>query len=180
MVILLDVDGVLADFVGDFLRVANRISGESYAPEDVKEWDLSVLYPEVFRKQIFEAMNEEGFCRYLPKLPGSEEAVKMLRELGKVYAVTAPWVSSKTWCWERTNWLMRHFDFAAEDVLHVTKKHLIQGDVLIDDRDVNVAKWLLANPGIGILWDAPYNRASKAKVPRATSWFEVQRIIFRR
>jgi 5'(3')-deoxyribonucleotidase len=38
--ILCDVDGVLADFLTEFLEFGNTLTGVRYKKEDIKKWDI--------------------------------------------------------------------------------------------------------------------------------------------
>lgn len=160
-IILLDVDGVVADFAGPFLAKANEITGMSVSPADIRQWDILTAFPDQQHGDILEHTYKPGFCTALPTLPGAVEGVRRLREIGDVYALTSPW-TSETWCWERTRWLRDRLDFDKHDVLHVpgNRKHLVRGDVLIDDKLETVVEWTRSNPeGLALLWDAPYNHA---------------------
>jgi 5'(3')-deoxyribonucleotidase len=175
VVILLDVDGVLADFTGALLRVANYITGGHRKASDVSTWDLFSPYSDSVRIELVHEIDKPNFCYALSPLPGAHQGVRGLRKLGHVLAVTAPWKTSDTWCYERTKWLEHYFGFAANDVLHVTDKFRVRGDVLIDDRESNIAAWSRLTDGLGILWDAPHNQlmVESARVSRAHTWDQV-------
>ena len=173
--ILTDADGVLCDFLGPTLVIANRVSGMSLTAEDIRTWDVLPYYPERFHPEILAAIGAEGFVTDQPAIPGAQEALEELRVLGNVWCVTSPW-TSRTWAWERTGWLNTHMRFTSKEVLHVSAKHLVDGDVLIDDKFSNLVDWKAKRPqGTAILIDASYN-ANEAPSPdilRAHDWQEV-------
>jgi 5'(3')-deoxyribonucleotidase len=160
-IILVDVDGVLADFTGA-----------------VREWDLFALYPEDLQSMIKRRISDPGFCAELKVLPGAEEGVRELVQLGDVYAVTSPWWSSPTWPYERTRWLDRWFGMPADRVVQTSAKQLVFGDVMIDDRPENLIEWRSCQQARGwctraVLVDAPYNQGRAELAHRAHGWGDV-------
>lgn len=157
--VLLDVDGVLADFLTPAIQILNTHSGHLYTPDHLQDWDVFSLYPRACEKPFYAACSEPGFCRGLSVIEGSAWFVEELFRLSDVFVVTSPMNLSPTWAWEREQWLMEHFGIPSHKVIHTSAKHVCLGDVLIDDRPANVDRWQRAHPtGVGLLWDAPYNR----------------------
>ena len=159
MRILLDCDGVLADFLTPAMRHLNFFSGHHYEPEDLHDWDVFSVYPRTCEERFYAACGVPGFCGGLDVIEGSRDFVEGLCYLGEVYVVTSPMPNHPTWAFEREQWLRDHFGLPANRVIHTSAKHVCLGDVLIDDRPENVRRWQEAHPtGVGLLWDAPYNR----------------------
>lgn len=159
--VLLDVDGVLADFLTPSFAILNRLSGLSHVAADLKEWDLFSLFPRTVEDAFYDECNKPGFCSSLPVLPGAVEFVAGLREVADVYIVTSPMNHNQTWTWERQQWLKQHFDVPHRHIVHTSAKYLCVGDVLIDDRPLNIEEWEREHAkGVGALWDAPYNKSS--------------------
>jgi 5'(3')-deoxyribonucleotidase len=178
--ILLDVDGVLADFLGVFLKIASDACERTFTKEDVTDWNLFKILPEDRRDLIKGVTCEKGFCEKLPIIEGSHDGLKVLRNFGDVYAVTSPWDDSESWCHERTKWLAKHLDFNPRDVIYAHKKSLVKGDVLIDDNASTVFEWVAKNPeGFGLIWDAPYNRKLEEsdRIRRVFNWKDVSLVL---
>lgn len=186
-VVLLDVDGVLANFIEASLRVLRAV-GVSAEHDDVTSWHLedSLGLTNKQRGWLMEAWSEPGFCSMIPPYAGAREGVDALREVADVYAVTAPMWSSPTWQGERTEWLVKHFAFDRKDVVSTHAKYLVAGDVLVDDKPETVAKWRQwgritgrGHTGLGVLWDRPYNRNTPESVGlmRSASWSAVARLV---
>lgn len=173
-IILLDVDGVLADFTGAVLQWGNLITGLDRRPADVTRYgQLFELYPEEARVKIEGIVSSEGFCSKLEVYKGAKEGVAKLRELGRVYAVTSPW-HSKTWCYEREWWLRAHFSMHNQDIIHAREKHLVRGDMLIEDHPFKLAMWQRVNQeGLALLVDAPYNQGADPALQRVHNWDEI-------
>jgi len=173
--ILVDADGVLVNFVDSFLAVANGISGLSLTYTDVVEWDIFKPFPEKFHAEISAAIEAPGFCLGMSDLPGAVAGLDRLRTLGDVVCVTSP-MATKTWVWERTEWLIRHAGFKSKEIIHASAKHHVRGAVLIDDKYETLVDWKFHNyNGDAILWHAPYNASINQDLGiwRAKSWDDV-------
>lgn len=186
--ILVDADGVLADFTGAYLGVVESITGCRARHEDVTSYhihqcpwfvELAAKTPGLKKHVAAIVTHERGFCLGIDALPGAAPGLESLREAGHhVICVTSPW-HGPHWHHERVEWLREHMGFVPEDVVFCSKKYLVRGDVLVDDRYENVDKW---PGGLGLLWDQPWNRAFKTSgagllAPRrVTSWAEVLRL----
>lgn len=157
--VLLDVDGVLADFVSRYLDLVEEVTGRRYTHADVTEFDIGKALgftPE--QSKTIASGIRTGFASSLEPLPGAIDAVKRLREVAEVYIVTSPWNSCETWMSERERWLRVHFDFPHSHVIHGSAKHIVTGDVLVDDRHDTCVKWRDAHPGkTVVMWQAPWN-----------------------
>ena len=166
--VLLDVDGVLADFVGRTIEAAHAHSARRWRVEDFKTWAFfnELADPDVpdLVARVKEDIARPGFCESIRPLPGAVEGVERLRELARIKVVTSPW-SSATWCSERYAFLKRYFGLDRADVVMASDKANIHGDFLVDDSPENVAAWMsyqafhAVRPGMGLLWDTHFNRA---------------------
>ena len=158
-VVLLDTDGVKADFLKHALQVVNRITGKHFTPDSFPSWDIFDTIGKEHEAACYEEFNKEGFCAGFDVYPGAIEGVQLVQEIADVYVVTSPTHSSPFWMWERTQWLKKHFGISHKNVIHCSAKRLVRGDVLVDDKPDHIADWIEVNPeGMGLLWDQPYNR----------------------
>jgi len=188
MDILLDCDGVLADFTTAFLAIGNTLAGTSYTVEDATEWDLALPGFEPYSRIIWDHVSAPGFARKLSPYPEAIEAVRVLRQLGRVRIVTTPIHSAEhlircrgeTFHWDRLHWLYSHFDVQPCDVIFTAHKELVTGDVFVDDKLENVRDWIAVHgpkPHVrAFLWSQPYNAGFKSnhpKVLRTSSWQDV-------
>ena len=161
MIILCDVDGVIANFVGgvvEFLKSRGFQKQES----DFTEFDMSqAMTPD--QKASFSFLGtQNGFCTSIPWYPQAALFLKVLLDLGTVYALTAPW-KAPTWESERREWLSHVLPSDRMISCPPSAKHLIRGDVLIEDHPGTAAKWSHENPrGVAILLDRPWNREGSA------------------
>jgi 5'(3')-deoxyribonucleotidase len=170
-VVLLDVDGVLGNFIEANLRTLRSL-GVERCHDDVTTYDLEhcLRLDDTTRALMEFRWGLPGFCASIPPYPGAQDAVDRLRTVADVYALTAPMFTA-TWQHERTEWLVEHFGFRRKDVISTHAKHLVRGDVFVDDKPSHVEAWQAAHPGgVGILWGRPYNVGAVGGVRRETEW----------
>lgn len=174
---LVDVDGVLADFVKDYLELVAVVTGRRYPAEQVTHFDIGVSLG-LTTAQAAAVKRALGDCRNfaadLEPYAGAIEGMAALRSVADVYIVTSPWNSNPTWTYDREGWLKRNFDIPHMDVIHGSAKHLIDGDLFIDDKTSAVVAWQLAHPlGHGVQWQTPYNRLDEYTGPSTCNWDQV-------
>jgi 5'-nucleotidase len=179
-VVLLDVDGVMADFVTAALRTIQEVRGLVVPPEQITTWHVHESIPGCHRwwPEVEQHMFAPGWCEAIPPFPGAREGLASLRQLADVFFVTSPW-KSPTWAYERTRWLRAQMgvEDAHERVVSTQAKHLVAGDVFVDDKPENVAAWAADHPsGLALLWDQPTNRTSPVR-PRCASWDDLVRAV---
>ena len=121
--LLIDMDGVLADF-----------------GKKVNEIDLDDTISMYFKKSPDEI---EGVFRDLEPLKNAVKSVIKLHESGKYdlfIATTAPWNNPSSFSDKRI-WIEEHFGEIFKKKMFIThRKDLLIGDYLIDDRLANGAK----------------------------------------
>ncbi|XP_027373442.1 5'(3')-deoxyribonucleotidase, mitochondrial isoform X2 [Bos indicus] len=140
--VLVDMDGVLADFEGGFLRKFRaRFPDQPFiALEDRRGFWVSEQYgrlqPGLSEKAI-SIWESENFFFDLEPLPGAVEAVKQMANLEStdVFICTSPIKMYKYCPFEKYAWVEKHFgpDFLEQIVL-TRDKTVVSADLLIDDR----------------------------------------------
>ncbi len=178
MRILIDMDGVIADFEGEFLRRWKEShSDKKYiALEDRKGFYLREQYPQEYREFVQEIYHGPGFYRNLPPIPGALQALREIKSTAKsVFLCTSPMLPKYENCvLEKYHWV---FDKLGEDWIHniiLTKdKTIVKGDILIDDmpeiNGLEKPEWE------HVLYDQPYNRNVNGK--RRLTWKNWQEVI---
>lgn len=183
--VLLDCDGVLADFVGGFLAIVNRACGTFYTHEHVTEYDVCKALG-ITTEQATHAFDtvsgSRGFALALEPLPGAIDGVRRLQEIADVFIVTSPWNSSPTWTHEREAWLRRHFDIPHRRVIHTGAKYMVRGDFLVDDKTETLTRWDMEHGPHrkAIQWQTPHNRRDGWAGPSTNSWTILADMIARR
>ncbi len=138
MIILVDMDDVLADFDGGFLAEwRKRYPNAFYIPlEERKEFYMRDEYPEELLPSMTELFTEKSFVSSLPEIPGGVNAVRKMKEKGhEVFICTSPMRQYSNCVAEKYEWVEKHlgFDWTMRLILS-RDKTLIGGDFLIDDK----------------------------------------------
>lgn len=170
MRILLDVDGVLADFHGGILELIYELFDLRLSIEDFKNWDYtSALEDEEMKRELRYEITKPGFLEALKPYPGSQKAVDGLRGRAEIICVTSPNRTVPTWIPERYGWLEQHFGMPPDEVVLTNRKYLVTGNIMIDDRPKTVKRWAAEYPTkSALLWGRPYNKGTS--LPRIFSW----------
>ena len=167
-VVLLDCDGVLADFVGHLI---DRLHAQGHeVPRDVTDYDFLRGFGEATGKASRALLKDAGHWRSIPPYEGAAGFVDEIRACGhEVVIVTSPWLSCEAWAHARREWLAEHFDVEARDLIVTSRKELVRGDVFIDDHATTVTAWAEKNPrGHALLMNRSYTVADPW--PRRFSW----------
>lgn len=162
-VILLDVDGVLADFVNAILKA----SGTDLKSSDIDDWDLFSMMKPHHRERALKALEDKSFWRNLPVMPKAKDQVELFkRNNNKILYVTSPWADEtsgwkcESWGAARAEWLREHFGASYKDMIICYDKKYVRGDVFIDDRYKNILEWSSNNEeGQAWLVSHPYNKS---------------------
>lgn len=141
-------------------------------PDDYDGWDIfSPLSPSEV-ETLFKRIKTPGWCRSLEPIPGAKEAIAEISTFCDVYAVTAQF-DSETWVHERSAWLKEHFNISFDKAIFTQAKYAVAGDVFLDDKPINVSKWVEYHPdGLGLLWHMPNTRNMTGGV-RVHDWASV-------
>lgn len=165
--ILLDVDGVLADTTASVIEMFRELTGIEISREQVDDMPLIRTIskfsdePEIIKSKLDSMLGLEGLCSSIPPLSQAQEAVEKLMSDPKIQVriVTAQFTPGKTWTYERQNWLKKHFGIQDEKIYFAKEKHIIHGNIFIDDAPNNVREWKDYNSKeIGLLMNQPHNK----------------------
>lgn len=162
--VLVDVDGVLADCVGEVVKHLNSgLVDAPYSVSDVRQWSIANALG-VPKEEVDSIFERPGFVFGMKPYPEARAGMDELRKVADVYIVTSPHPTSMTWCWERMEWLKEHFDIGYDLVLQGKAKHIVDGDVLVDDKPANVTNWSVnRRGGLSVLWNQSWNEGDEAQ-----------------
>jgi 5'-nucleotidase len=180
-VVLVDQDGVLADFeqgVLDAFRA--RYPGAPFIElTDRRGFYVREQYPAEWANSINQIVRGEGFYRGLAVIAGGPAALEeMLGEGHDVFLCTAPMASSRWSVQEKLAWIEQHLGQSWLRRTILTPDKTLVGDrlrpcVLIDDRPRITGA--ATPPWTHVLFDAPYNRGEPG--PRLSSWADWRAVL---
>lgn len=173
MRLLLDCDGVMADFTGALLpHIACLLDRRDNPPTDdeITEFDIAAAFglPPAL---VYEPVGLAGFCRNLEPYPGAAEGIEVLRKRGvEVRACTTPF-DSDHWSRERERWLVEKMGFDRKHIIQVHEKEICAGAALIDDKTSTLVKWQAEYPSArAIQFVRPWNKRDAWEGSRVADW----------
>lgn len=170
MIILSDMDGVVADFDKGVLNIyRERYPDKPFVSLDQrKSFYVKDDYLPELQPLVEEIYLSKGFFRGLAPIEGSIEALLDLEASGAdVYICTSPLLSNSYCIQEKYDWVIEKLGKNWADKMIVTKdKTIVRGDYLFDDKPKvsgsQVPTWE------HILYSQPYNKEVKTK--RRITW----------
>jgi len=165
MVILIDLDGPIADFEKGFLNKWRKKFPNKFFMrfEERKNFYIRDDYPQKLRKEVDKIYCGKKFILNLPVVKNGKEAVIEMLSMGHdVLFCSSPLSNYKNCVKEKYQWIEKNFGFNFTKKLILTKdKTLVKGDYLIDDKPeiggIKKPEWE------HLIFDAPYNREIKNK-----------------
>lgn len=190
MKIAIDLDEVLGDFVGAFLRWHNHRFKTRWQKEDIVRYHVEEIMdiPQEEAHERIHLFFEEELGN-IPPMKGAEDAVRILSQRHELYVVSARHNYLRL---PTEQWLERHFPkmfrglHLVEDGLQNGEAEKTKGeicrelncDLLIDDGSHHVESLLTAGLKV-IIFSHPWNIYHRfpPKVQRAENWQEVLGVI---
>lgn len=170
--IWLDQDNTIYDLSKPWYDAHNKdYPQHDLRSEHIKGWDTQQVCNNAGCKaDIYSYFNRVELWRDGGIIEGAKEVIDQWRyeDLADLGIVTT--ASNGMSMPYKIEWLQKHFPYI-EDIIMTHKthvKHLLRGDILIDDGIHNLTKW----QGVGILYTQPWNE-DNTDLPRANNWKEV-------
>ena len=174
-ILLIDMDGVLADFETGFERMWRQRYPElpSVPLEDRKNFYTEKDYPEELRPLAKSISRLKGFYRNLPPIQGGIDALVELSEIYDVRICTSPHTDYENCVLEKYQWVDEHFGREWIRKIILTKdKTFVMGKYLIDDKPAITGSQTPVWEQI--IYDQPYNRhRTDLKRINWQNWMEV-------
>lgn len=182
-VVLVDIDNVIADYGGDFLRWATN--GQlSPAPSDLTSLhlnDILQLDPDDYAR-LKDEWRSQGHKRNMTMLPGAHGALRRLHEWYDVRLISSrpvdryKRIASDTVYWLEKNNLYEYVEdiIYAYDKFEAVQKMFVKGRVvaIFDDDPKNLIKFAGKREYQCYLIDRPYNRAGAPFVHRFNTLYD--------
>lgn len=170
--VAIDMDEVLADSLGKFLRVYNETSGARLKAGDIDGRSLEAIVGEAGTASARELVLDPSFFRDLEVIEGSREVVRELAERYEVFVVSAAMEVPTSFA-AKYAWLREHFPFIPPShVVLCGDKAALDVDYLIDDTPRHFERFR----GTSILFSAPHNRG-ETHFLRVEGWADVRRLL---
>jgi 5'(3')-deoxyribonucleotidase len=167
MTIFVDMDEVIADTYGAHIAWYNRHFGASLTREQCMGGEVWQQVPQ-HREHLWNHYFQPGFFRELLPIPGSVEVMRELAAKHEVFVASAAMQFPNSLV-EKHQWLDEHMPFIHwRNRILLGDKHILRGDVLIDDRLHNLESF----QGRGILFTSPHNVHAEG-FERARDWEDV-------
>lgn len=176
MLILIDQDGVLADFDNAFHAAWEALDHPHPAlpPSERRNFYVRDDYPVHLRPTVEEIYTSPGFFRNLPPIEGAIEGVCELLALGHdVRICTSPLNQYRHCVLEKYEWVEQHLgvDFVNHRMIVTKDKTLVHGDILVDDKPCVTG---VRNPDWRhVVFDQPYNRLVDGARMTWATWRDV-------
>lgn len=173
--LMLDVDGVLADFVTPVLEFFKSV-GKHKSFDELTQWDVFDNDTELEDSFKENFASKPGYCYNLKPLPGAVDFIRAAREKYSLSIVTSPY-DVPHWYNERKDWVVDVLGISQSAITFTHHKQYVDGDVFVEDNVENISNWnkywnkkLMTH--LPIIMDQPWNRVSLSKEITRVSSFE--------
>ncbi len=175
--ILVDVDGVVADLMPEWLRLYNEEWVDNLLPKDITGWDIAQFVKEKCGKDVYKYLDTPFLYDYVSPVDGAISSIHWLRQHGyDVRFVTSGVRESKIhWLGQQGLLLDEHY-LSSRDVIVAHDKSVIKADIMIDDNISNCNGF----SGVSILFAQPWNTSPQTGHYRADNWPDVIQYLARR
>lgn len=181
MRILVDMDGVLSDFDGEFLkRWRERHPEKFFVPfEQRLSFYVKDSYPEELKPLVVDILLEPGFFREMMPMHGAKEAMEAMSAIGlEVFICTSPISAYKNCVLEKYEWVENYLGADWVNRIILTKdKTLIRGDYLIDDKP-EITGVERSPAWEHIVYDRLYNQHVNKRRLTWNNWKEVLNVFY--
>lgn len=168
MTLFVDMDEVLADTYGAHIELYNKEFNADLKIEECFGKEAWQCVPEAHQQSVKDHAWQTGFFKKLKVIPDSQEVLSELSRRHEVYIASAAMQFPNSLV-EKSDWLDEFFPFIPwQKRILCGDKHILKGDVLIDDRSYNLRSF----NGKTMLFTSPHN-VNTIGFDRANSWKEV-------
>ena len=168
MTLFIDMDEVIADTYGAHIEIYNRDFDKTLSHSECTGREVWQCVPVEHQQSIRDHARRRGFFRDLKPIPNSQNVLKKLNNKYHLYIASAAMQFPNS-LEEKSEWLDRYFPFIPwQNRILCGDKHILKGDILIDDRSYNLKKF----EGRALLFTSPHNIGHNS-FERVDNWQEV-------
>lgn len=151
--ILLDIDGVLNNFIRGACKIFNRDYDSLISSWPLGIWNMEVAL-NIPASEFYSTIDHAGidFWANLPEFSHTRSMIKFCQDLAPTYLVTTPTLDPS--CHHgKMIWIQNVFGRNFKDYVLTPRKELCAAPyhVLVDDNEENIKKFII-NGGIGLLY----------------------------
>jgi 5'-nucleotidase len=167
--IAVDMDGVLADVVAQFILYDEKEFGRKKIWEEAIGKHEHEVFPNA-RSYVF----TKSFFRTLPVIVDSQDILQELNKRYEVFIVSAA-IEFPQSLSEKMEWLNEHFPFIQwQQIVFCGSKNIIHADIMIDDHFKNLDHFKKQT----LLFSQPHNMLSDpGRHIRINSWKEIGELL---
>ena len=138
--ILCDLDSIAAALMPTWVDLYNKAYDDKLSIDDVKDFDIHLFTKPECHTKVYDLLTAETFLS-LPVMPGAKDVLQELTNIGHtIHIVTAFSPDHPDTAAAKVSWTRANFPFINKRMITLmSQKHLIRGDVLIDDRPDTIA-----------------------------------------
>jgi 5'(3')-deoxyribonucleotidase len=171
--LLLDMDNVLADALGQFIRYYEAEFGTKVTRESLNGKPEIEGFPS-HADRVYEYAFQKGFFRGMDPVPGSQAAVKRLAGNFRIHVVSAAMEFPQSLS-EKFEWLGEHFPYLHwKQFVFCGTKSVVNGDIMVDDLPENLERF----SGERLLFSQPHNLQFNT-YHRLDDWVEAEEHLMR-
>lgn len=172
MTIFVDMDEVIADTYGAHIEIYNEEFNQQLSTEMCLGHEVWQMVPVEHQESIRNHARRTGFFRDLKPIEDSQSILKEIARKNEVYIASAAMQFPNSLV-EKSDWLDEHFSFIPwKNRILCGNKHILQGDILIDDRSYNLDTF----KGRSILFTSPHNINNNG-YERANNWLAIAEML---
>ena len=169
--LIIDMDDVLADATGQFIRFYEDKFGVRVPREALNHKEEMEGFPGM-HKEVYEFTFQKNFFRTMAVNENSQEVVKMLNAKYDLFIVSSAMEFPNSLN-EKFDWLGEHFPFLHwKQFVFCGSKAIVHGDYMIDDLPRNLEKF----NGEKLIYTAPHNLQHN-HFKRVNNWKEVEGVL---
>ena len=167
--LLIDLDGVIRDFIEGLRSVYNR-EYPDHVIKDILSRDLHEFFP--IGKDIYEFLKQkygEEILLKAPPFPGSIEALRKWENIFEIVIVTA---QPPEWRYATYSWI-GNYSIPTNEIKIIYEKHTVPGYALLDDFIENL-ELFAKTKRLAVCMDQPWNQEWRgARVKTVEEFFQL-------
>ena len=139
--LIIDMDDVMADTTGQFLKLYEKEFGVRIQREQLHFHEELRGFPAEHQRTVYEFVFQKGFFRSIEANRSSQDVVRELNQKYELYVVSAAMEYPNSLN-EKLEWLGEHFPFLTwKQFVFCGSKAIVHGDVMIDDMVHNLERF---------------------------------------